>query len=122
LGALTDLPEEYDDLNIFNATLAHKTNNNFPPYINTYFGQLEHPRFGLIVTVTASRFNFIFQNLDLFFPTYFWWGTLGGKGLSEHPRSGLIVTVTASRFNFIFQNLDLFFQTFFGGGPWGGGA
>ena len=54
-GALSDIPEEYDFIDIYNATLAHKTNNNFGPYVNTRFAPMEHPRFGLIVTVTATR-------------------------------------------------------------------
>jgi hypothetical protein len=54
-GILSDIPQEFDNLNIYNATLAHKTNNNFGSYINAKFWGMEHPRFGLIVSVVAIR-------------------------------------------------------------------
>ena len=54
-GILTDIPKEFDDINIYNATLAHKTNNNFGSFTNAKFWSMEHPRFGLIVSVIAKR-------------------------------------------------------------------
>ena len=44
-----------DDLNLYNATLAHKINNAFWPKKNAEFGSVEHPRFGLIPCVKTIK-------------------------------------------------------------------
>ena len=55
-GELLNIPPWLDDIQVYNATLAHKVNNKFPPFTNCVFGAMEHPRFGAIVTVTATKF------------------------------------------------------------------
>ena len=55
LGDLIDIPPYLDDINLYNATLAQKVNNKFKPFINAAFGNIEHPRFGAIVTVWAIK-------------------------------------------------------------------
>jgi hypothetical protein len=55
MGAMIIIPPEWDDLNLYNATLGHKVNNKFAPEINANFGQMEHPRFGAIVMVYATK-------------------------------------------------------------------
>ena len=52
---LIDIPPWEDDLNLYNATLAHKVNNDFEPEINALFGSIDHPRFGLIPAVVTTR-------------------------------------------------------------------
>ncbi|QQP56312.1 Histonelysine Nmethyltransferase SETD7like [Caligus rogercresseyi] len=54
-GALIDIPKEYDDDSQFRATLGHKINNGFGKEVNTAFHQSEHPRFGNIVNILATR-------------------------------------------------------------------
>ena len=52
---LINIPPWENDLNVYNATLAHKVNNEFEPRINALFGSIEHPRFGFIPAVLSSR-------------------------------------------------------------------
>ena len=54
-GELLNIPPWLDDIQLYNATLAHKVNNKFPPFTNSVFGAMEHPRFGAIVTVASTR-------------------------------------------------------------------
>ena len=55
MGELFNIPPNWDDINLYNATLAQKVNNKFEPFTNSYFGFMEHPRFGSIVTVVALK-------------------------------------------------------------------
>ena len=50
VGELLNIPPWLDDIQLYNATLAHKVNNKFPPFTNCAFGSMEHPRFGAIGT------------------------------------------------------------------------
>ena len=52
---LFDIPPWKDDLNLYNATLAHKVNNAFWPQKNAEFASIEHPRFGLIPCVKTIK-------------------------------------------------------------------
>ena len=52
---LFDIPPWKDDLNLYNATLAHKVNNAFWPKKNAEFAGVEHPRFGLIPCVKTIK-------------------------------------------------------------------
>lgn len=54
-GELLNIPPWLDDIQLYNATSAHKVNNKFPPFTNSVFGAMEHPRFGAIVTVAATK-------------------------------------------------------------------
>jgi hypothetical protein len=55
LGALINIPPEWDDINLYNATLAHKVNNKFEPFTNADFSFMEHPRFGVMVSIFAIK-------------------------------------------------------------------
>ena len=55
LGIFIDFPPWESDLNYYNATLAHKVNNDFAPKINAILGSIDHPRFGLIPTVITTK-------------------------------------------------------------------
>jgi hypothetical protein len=46
MGAIYDIPEEFDDVKVYNSTLGHKVNNQFSPVANSDFWPFEHPRFG----------------------------------------------------------------------------
>ena len=48
-----NIPPWFDE---YNATSGHKFNNKFPPFTNAIFGAIEHPRFGAIVSIVASKF------------------------------------------------------------------
>ena len=48
-----DIPEEYKDLDRYCATKGHKSNHSFTP--NAKWSRLDHPRFGMICSVTALR-------------------------------------------------------------------
>jgi histone-lysine N-methyltransferase SETD7 len=48
-----DVPEDMRRLDQYCATLAHKANHSFLP--NTRWGRLDHPRFGLVVTIIAIK-------------------------------------------------------------------
>lgn len=48
-----DILAQHVSVNNYSATLAHKTCHSFSP--NSCFNQLYHPRFGLIMSVVASR-------------------------------------------------------------------
>ena len=52
-GELLNIPPWFDE---YNATSGHKFNNKFPPFTNAIFGAIEHPRFGAIVSIVASKF------------------------------------------------------------------
>ena len=49
------VPTYWDDLNVYNASLTHKINNRFHPFINAEFNLMDHPRFGTIVTAVATK-------------------------------------------------------------------
>lgn len=48
-----DVPADMRRLDQYCATLAHKANHSFTP--NTRWGRLDHPRFGLVVTIIAIK-------------------------------------------------------------------
>ena len=50
-----DIPDEMTDLNVYSATLGHKSNHSFGDSVNAQFTVLEHPRFGLICAVRTKR-------------------------------------------------------------------
>ena len=52
-GELLNIPPWFSD---YDATSGHKVNNKFPPFTNAIFGAIEHPRFGAIVSIVASKF------------------------------------------------------------------
>ena len=54
-GEILDIPPVWDDLNLYNATLGHKVNHKFCPMTNAKFGFTEHPRFGAIISVYATK-------------------------------------------------------------------
>ncbi len=54
-GALVNIPPEWDDVRLYNASLAQKVNNKFEPFINAHFGHMDHPRFGAIPTVWLGK-------------------------------------------------------------------
>ena len=49
MGDFINIPPSWDDLNIYNASMAQKVNNKFHPFTNSRFGFLEHPRFGKLI-------------------------------------------------------------------------
>eukprot|EP00092_Neocalanus_flemingeri_P050076 GFUD01057758.1.p1 GENE.GFUD01057758.1~~GFUD01057758.1.p1 ORF type:complete len:470 (-),score=76.19 GFUD01057758.1:206-1615(-) len=48
-----DIPEGMRELDQYSATLSHKANHSFEP--NCRWSRIDHPRFGLICSITASR-------------------------------------------------------------------
>ena len=46
-----DIPNEYKDLKNYCATIGHKANHSFLP--NAKWSRLDHPRFGMICSITA---------------------------------------------------------------------
>ena len=52
-GELLNIPPWFSD---YDVTSGHKVNNKFPPFTNAIFGAIEHPRFGAIVSIVASKF------------------------------------------------------------------
>ena len=48
-----DIPEKCKSLNNYRATLGHKTCHSFKP--NSFFEQINHPRFGRIMSIVASK-------------------------------------------------------------------
>lgn len=52
---MLDIPPWYHDRKSYNASLGHMVNNRFAPFTNAKFGAMEHPRFGPIETVVATR-------------------------------------------------------------------
>lgn len=50
-----DVIDIQHDVDIYNATLGHKTNNNFAPNTNAEIGDIDHPRFGPIKMVYATK-------------------------------------------------------------------
>ena len=45
----------YNDTAHFRSTLAWKVNNAFGSDTNVYFHMVEHPRFGIVIGISASR-------------------------------------------------------------------
>ena len=54
-GGTIDISPWLDDMDIYNATLAQKVNHKFPPFINSKFVNVEHPRFGHTVGLAATK-------------------------------------------------------------------
>ena len=52
---MLDIPPWWDHREYYKATLGHKINNKFEPFINAKFGAMELPRFGPIQIIWAAR-------------------------------------------------------------------
>ena len=52
-GLDLDIPHDMRRTDQYCTTLAHKANHSFRP--NTRWGRMDHPRFGLVVTLLAMR-------------------------------------------------------------------
>ena len=50
-----NVPPFWNDLNRYNATLAHYANNKLEPETNVKLGVIDHPRFGTITCLMAER-------------------------------------------------------------------
>eukprot|EP00095_Tigriopus_kingsejongensis_P002319 maker-scaffold347_size200506-snap-gene-0.25 protein:Tk02319 transcript:maker-scaffold347_size200506-snap-gene-0.25-mRNA-1 annotation:"hypothetical protein BRAFLDRAFT_120570" len=64
-GATINIPPEYDQPTSFHPTTAHKINHHFLRN-NTYFGDMEHPRWGIIQSVRMSDYKTVVPNEEIF--------------------------------------------------------
>ena len=54
-NVIVDIPPFWNDLKRYNATLAHYANHQFEPKTNVQLGIIDHPRFGKIHCLVASK-------------------------------------------------------------------
>ncbi len=54
-GGMLSIPPEVDGAEFYSATSGHKANCGFGDQINAVYTEFEHPRFGLIIRLVATR-------------------------------------------------------------------
>eukprot|EP00094_Tigriopus_californicus_P000772 TCALIF_00747-PA protein Name:"Similar to setd7 Histone-lysine N-methyltransferase SETD7 (Danio rerio)" AED:0.33 eAED:0.33 QI:70/0.5/0.33/0.66/1/1/3/69/754 len=64
-NVVINIPPEYDTPDVFHPTLAHKINHHFTKN-NTYFSDIEHPRWGMIQSVRMSNYRTVLPDKELF--------------------------------------------------------